>query len=112
MTQHMDTPALKKQWVLDAQWTDCPEEVKQVVQDLWRLCVLGNDNYMLRRSVDNLFEWFGEEGLFNVERWVWGEKPEDMKGWVETEVSVLPLVDYIRAAGIPDDEEIIIHWWW
>jgi hypothetical protein len=112
MVQHLDVPALKKQWVLDAQWTDCPKEVEQTVKDLWRMMELGNDNYMLRRSIADFFEWFGEEGLFRVERWFWGETAEEQKGWVDTEVSVMPLVDYLRAQGVADDEEVVIHWWW
>lgn len=103
MVQHMNVPALKKQWVLDAQWTDCPPEVEEVVRALWRAYELGNDNYMLRLTVDQ-FEQFEEEG-FETEVW------EDTK-WIKKPISLKPLIDYIRDAGIPDDEQVIIHWWW
>jgi len=110
MVQPMDTPALHKMWVLDAQWTDCPPEVVEIIRNLWGYYELGNDRYMLRRSVNDLLEQH-EDG-FECEQWFWGATPEEQKGWVVAPCSLQPLIDYLRAAGIPDDEEIIIHWWW
>lgn len=76
---------LRKVWFLDAQWSTCPIEVENEVKMLWRDCDLGNDDYMLKRSVEDLLEW--------------GDKTKY-------------LVQYIREHGIPDDEEVVIHWWW
>lgn len=105
MVQHMDVPALTKQWVLDAQWTDCPLDVEQVVKDLWRYHELGNDKYMLRASIDSLRELVtaGEEvNKFDEVKREWGYTP----------LVVQPLIDYLIEKGIPEDEVIIIHWWW
>lgn len=42
-----DTPkALRKEWFLDAQWTDLPVEVENDIKRLWRARKLGNDDYM------------------------------------------------------------------
>lgn len=120
MVQHMNTPALKKQWVLDAQWTDCPENIEAIIEHLWRYHELGNDNYMLRRSVNDFLEMAGiiDEGQdesvveIEVEQWLWGDTEEEQKGWVKAPVNLKPLIDFIRSAGIPDDEAVIIHWWW
>lgn len=102
-------PALHKMWVLDAQWTDIPPEVEEVVKNLWRYHELGNDRYMLRQSIEDLLET--NEG-FVCDQWLWGKTPEEQLGWVPTPSSLLPLVEYLREKGIPDDEQIIIHWWW
>lgn len=110
MVQHVNVPALKQQWVLDAQWTDCPVEIEEIVKNLWRYHELGNDNYMLRRSINDFLEI--EQDGFEVEQWFWGETEEEKKGWVVAPASLQPLIDYLREKGIPDDEDIIIHWWW
>lgn len=110
MVQHMNVPALKQQWVLDAQWTDCPLDVEEDVKKLWRWRELGNDNYMLRCSLNDLEEW--NTGDREVEEWFWGEPPEEQKGWVTVPLKIDALLSYMRASGIPDDEQFIIHWWW
>ena len=110
MVQHMGTAALKQQWVLDAQWTDCPEDVVADVERLWRYRDLGNDNYMLRQSIKDLEEW--NQGDRQVDEWFWGETAEEQKGWVPVPLKIAALIGYLRAAGLPEDEEIIIHWWW
>lgn len=105
MVQHMNVPALTKQWVLDAQWTDCPLDVEAVVKDLWRYHELGNDKYMLRSSINSLRELVaaGEEvNKFDEVKREWGYTP----------IVVQPLIDYLIEKGIPEDEVIIIHWWW
>ncbi len=117
MTQHINVPALKKQWVLDAQWTDCPEDVETVIKHLWRYYELGNDNYMLRRSINDLLEMTDDhedESVIEitVEQWFWGETDEEKKGWVEAPASLTPLIQYLREKGIADDEQVILHWWW
>jgi hypothetical protein len=106
---YMNNPALHKMWVLDAQWTDIPLEVEEVVKNLWRFYELGNDNYVLRKSREDLQE-LGEG--FECEQWVWGKTPEEQKGWVKRPTSLVPLIDYLREKGVPADEEVIIHWWW
>jgi len=120
MVQHLNVPALTKQWVLDAQWTDCPTEVEAAVKHLWRRYELRNDHCMLRLSVNDLFEMAevpeGEtnptEVTITVKQWFWGETDEEKKGWVKAPADLKPLTDYLRENGIPDDQQVIIHWWW
>lgn len=110
MTQHTNKPALHKMWVLDAQWTDLPKDIEDIISNLWGYHGLGNDNYMLRRSINNFVDQ--EKDGFECEQWFWGETQEEQKGWVVSSCSLQPLIDYLREKEIPDDEEIIIHWWW
>jgi len=114
MVQVTSVPAFKRQWVLDAQWTDCPEDVGEIVSALWRYYELGNDNYMLRRSINDFLEQ--EESGFNAEVWHWPENamdlPQDQRGWLTRPMSLLPLIEYARKAGVKDDERFIIHYWW
>jgi hypothetical protein len=101
---------VKKVWMLDAQWSTCPVEVENEVKELWRYWELGNDDYMARRSINDLLEM--KENGFTVERWYWGEKREEQLGWVKEPGSVDIIIQYLREQGVPDDEDVIIHWWW
>lgn len=107
---HEASPALQRKLVLDAQWTDCPIEIENEVKKLWRFHELGNDNYILRYSINNLLEFNDQD--FEVEEWFWGETEEEKKGWVKVPLKIKALIDYLRSKDIPDDEEVIIHWWW
>jgi hypothetical protein len=95
---------LRKVWFLDAQWSTCPIEVENSVKQLWSYNELGNDKYMLKRSVDDLIEL----------RYSLGGKPPEYPGYLTRGevINVDPLIQYIREHGIPDDEEVVIHWWW
>lgn len=93
---------LRKVWYLDAQWSTCPREVEDVVRDLWQLNELGNDRYMLQMSVNDLL---AEQDSVKVSKVVDGVRQD-------VPVKVDYLVQYIREHGIPDDETVIIHWWW
>jgi hypothetical protein len=110
MVQHLNTPALKKQWVLDAQWTDCPPEIVDIVKALWAHHGLANDVYMLRHDL-RYYQSCEDDG-FECEVFRWGDTKEEQKGWVKEPMSLKPLIEYIKSAGIPEDEEFIIHWWW
>lgn len=82
---HLEEKAgLQKVWFLDAQWSTCPKEVQKEVIKLWKDYDLGNDHYMLQLSVNDLLEFKNTEYI----------------------------VQYIREHDIPDDETVIIHWWW
>lgn len=104
---------LRKIWFLDAQWSTCPIEVESQVEDLWRLHELGNDQYILKTSVNDLLE-YGDNTL--VERWINPEPGRNFQagvnGWVEQPLKVDAIIQYIREHNIPDDEAVIIHWWW
>lgn len=117
MVQHLDTPALNKQWVLDAQWTDCPSEIEKIVKAIWHWRELGNDNYMFRATLAE-FKAFDTDA-YDIQYENWEELPEEQKalsgrerGWVKRPVIFKPLVDYLVERGVVDDDEVILHWWW
>ena len=103
---------VRKVYFLDAQWSTCPIEVEEQVKDLWRMYDLGNDRYMLRRSINDLLDDASPEAGNMVEHWHWGPTKEEQLGWVEQPACFDAIVQYLREQGVPDDEEVIIHWWW
>lgn len=100
---HMDRPALLKRWVLNAQWTDIPKDVYDQVVALWGYQELGNDNYILIRSINDLIEL--EDQKFEAEVWVNNK-------WEKAPLKTDLLVSYLREQGVPDDEDVYIYWWW
>jgi hypothetical protein len=78
---------VRKVFMLDAQWSTCPIEVEEQVKGLWLANELGNDRYMLKHTIEDLLEYSDEF-------------PTDA------------IVQYLRENGVPDDEMVIIHWWW
>jgi len=117
MVQHVNTPALKKQWVLDAQWTDCPPEVEKVIVGLWSWKELGNDNYMIRNTLGEFKAW--NTSSYDITVQEWQELPESQKslsglgwGWVSTKLDMQPLIDYLEQNDVKDDDQVILHWWW
>ncbi len=83
--------ALNKVWVLSTTWTDCPEEVKDVVRGMWRERELGNDHYVIFTSIDSLKEEIDFE---------------------ESKENLQIIVDYLESKGVGPEEEVIIHYWW
>lgn len=75
--------SVTKKWFFDVQWSDCPESVENEVRYLWNDRELGNDNYVWKATVNSeLFEEY-------------------------------PRIYYwLKYKGVPEDEEVIIHWWW
>lgn len=100
---HRDVPALQKQWVLNAQWTDIPEEVEAQVQALWRFKEFGNDHYIFIGSIDDLVDLGFNEPL--VEEWIDGS-------WKQVPLKTDLLVEYLKGKGVLDNETVYIHWWW
>ncbi len=82
---HSETPStsVKKQWVLDVQWSDCPQFVEDEARKLWRDYGLGNDNYISKQDVDE-----------------------------ELEDSYPAIYHWLLHNGVPKGEEVWIHWWW
>ena len=85
-------PALKQVWVLDLQWSDCPEELEREAKYIWQSWSLGNDHCYKEFTL------------------------EDLKSDYSTD---LPLINkYIseqiefRNLDIKEKEQILIHWWW
>lgn len=100
---HGASPALKQVWFFDAQWTDCPVEVENEIKALWRIYELGNDNFILKRSINDLRVMLSEGCTMEVwENSKWKTKP----------LVLDYLLDYLSSKNIPDDEQIIFHWWW
>lgn len=82
--------AIKRPLFLDVQWTDCPVEVEREVIALWRECGLGNDDFIIKTTMEDLQEWEKEgTATANIQRLIKEKAPE-----------------------VTDDELIIIHWWW
>ena len=75
----------RKVWLLDAQWSDCPEEVEAQVKKMWREYENGNDRYVIKTNLINLIE----DEKFVVVQYILEQCPE-----------------------IERDELILIHWWW
>ena len=101
-------PGFSKKWILDAQWTTCPIEVYEEVRDLWYFHELGNDNYILKTSIEDLT--FQEDEVPLVSKVV-----RDQNGNIDRKD--LPLITenikaYAKMHGLKDDEEFWIHWWW
>lgn len=75
--------SVKKVWFFDVQWSDCPTEVEAEVRHMWRAHELGNDNYIVKRNLD--------EGLYDD----------------------YPMIYmWLKHKGVQEDEFVIIHWWW
>lgn len=72
-----------KKWYFDVQWSDCPTYVEKEVREAWGDYELGNDRYIWRTTLD-------EELFADYPRvYLW-----------------------LKHKGVPDGEEVIIHWWW
>lgn len=85
-------PALKQVWVLDLQWSDCPEELQREAKYIWQSWSLGNDHCYKQFTL------------------------EDLKSDYSTD---LPLINKyiseqieIRNLDIKEKEQVLIHWWW
>lgn len=90
-----------KVYMLNAQWTDCPQEVVEEVNAAWRGRSLGNDNYIIRTDLDQLEEEYAEYKN--------SVDSEDKYGynWEAT-------IQYIKeqAPDISPEERIFIYYWW
>lgn len=91
-----DTPALEKVWMLEAQWTNCPKEVKDEIRELWHHYELGNDHYTWQTSILELTEAL-----------------EDREEDCCCSVPGCPLlIAYLKAHNIPEDDYVYLHYWW
>lgn len=82
-TKVQQRDSVSKRWFFDAQWSDCPDFVEDEVRHLWGDYGLGNDNYIVKRELD--------EELFQ-------EYPN--------------IYFWLKHKGVQQGEEVIIHWWW
>lgn len=77
------TKSVRNVLVLDVQWSDCPDIVEDEVRDMWYSRELGNDNYIIKTTVD--LEMYEEYP--NTYMW-------------------------LKLNSVADGTEIWIHWWW
>lgn len=90
---HYSKPAIQQITLLDAQWSDCPDEVKEEVAKIWQWRELPNDS--------SIYKWKRDEEY-------WG--PEDEDESTRSVKDVFPTLDkYLMDQGI---SECWIHWWW
>lgn len=94
-------PGARMQRVIEAQWTDCPKEVEDVVRKLWRFNELGNNNYFLSESIFSL-----------LELWTAGYRVDF--DYEDRDIDTRPLIAYILESfpDIEPEDEVWIHWWW
>ena len=97
--------------IIEAQWSNMPIEIYEIVQQLWRLWELGND-YFYQPITPNDVREQGEDGIILGEEWRWGETQEEKLGWVMVSVDVKPLADWMESKGIESDEKVLLHYWW
>lgn len=87
-------PAIRTQTVFEVQWSECPVEVEEEVQNMWRHSdgELKNGSYA---------DW-NRDGEY------WDETMEDES--TLTMAEAYPLIDeFLMSKGI---SQCKIHWWW
>lgn len=96
----MTHPCLNQVYLLEVQWTDCPEDVKQDVRDLWNYREFGNDHYYYRWDIDDEEKALAENEEYVLEY----AKSEDYK-YPECKA----LKAFLASKNI---RECLIHYWW
>jgi hypothetical protein len=113
--------ALKQRWVFEATHKDVPKEVEEQVHDLWTANEYGNDHYYYKTTIAEE-EWSTERfstkenpnpmtEYAQFDKWIDG-KDGQCGSWQKVDLRADKLIAWLREQGIPDDEEILIHWWW
>ena len=109
-------PAVQDAYLFDVQWSDCPVEIEAIVQKIWNMRGLGNDNFMYKTSLlrieEEIQEWdellASQDDTDAKEELEWKiEQDHPTKGdWQD-------LRDFLLERGITDvNKQIIIFWWW
>lgn len=75
--------SVTKVYYFDVQWSDCPDFVEKEVQQLWKDCEYGNDNYVYKAILN--------ESLFN--------RYPRIYLWLEHK-------------GVVEGSRVLINWWW
>lgn len=84
--------ALKQVWVLDLQWSNCPEELEREAKYIWECWSLSNDYCYKQFTLKDLkLEHSLDLPLINK--------------------YILEQIE-VRNLDIKEDENILIHWWW
>ena len=80
-----DTPkGFSKIYILDAQWSDCPDEVVQEVRKYWKYYGFEDTIRIVKKNL----QWFKKDGKYPY------------------------IVDYVSSFGIDENEEFWIYYEW
>jgi hypothetical protein len=87
-----DIPAIKDVKVVEATWTDLPQEVRDDIRQLWQDYEYGNDHFYHSWSIEHHDAWDTE----------WNLIPDEF------------LYPELRAYMVDNDlpEGTLIHFWW
>lgn len=93
---------LRLAWFLDAQWSDCPQEVYEAVREMWKWWEYGNDHYAEFTSIATLMDSY----LSYCE--------DDLIKHSQIAKHLLTIIRYIvaKAPDIDADDDVIIRFWW
>ena len=90
--------SVRKQWVLDVQWSDAPQDVIEEVRQYW----IDDD-----RMYNDVCIWKFEE------EWSWNQNhPEWKEGETVFETEYPAIERWLSANDVPHGSLVWIHWWW
>jgi hypothetical protein len=92
--------SVRKQWVLDVQWSDCPKDVEEEVKKIWR------DDDRLSNDVC-ISKYYDED-------WTWDSRNSDFdeENHTQSDTRYPAIEKWLLKNGVPFGEEVWIHWWW
>ena len=105
--------SVRKQWVLDVQWSDAPEEVEKEAHRIWI------EDGRLSNDVC-IYKWCDEcDWSFDERNPIWQrnlqyfqDNPEKEQSMEKTKSSYPAIENWLLEQGVPFGEEVWIHWWW
>jgi hypothetical protein len=95
---YKDNPAITSVFIVEAQWSDIPEDVYEEIRDLWYANEYGNDHYY--------YSWISED-FATAEDDDWAEEVG-----IEDEYRYKKIAKYLRDNGLGPNDKILIHYWW
>jgi hypothetical protein len=97
--------SVRKQWILDVQWSDAPDDVIEETRKIWR-----DDN---RLTNDVCISKFYDESWSFDNSWGEGDPTdEQLSGVIEYPTYYPAIEKWLLENGVPFGEEVWIHWWW
>ena len=101
------TKAVRKVYLLDVQWSDCPVEVEEQVKKLWVWAELGNDKYIFKTSIEDL-EYFHD----NVENYNLKEYDVSIGEMVTKPLYFNAIIQLLKERKVGRKDTVVIHYWW